>query len=273
MAEEHTVAPLPKQVKLDSALTPPTASLQICAQARSRFQSQRDALVLMVGYCFGFHSHLFGIVLPISSLVAQSLAHVAPFTLDLYSRGVILLQQWMSLVTIMMRVRAAARHDAQINRIQSKSFLQCLRWLAKTAEMPTLSTLLASELLSCFLKGSGDISQRKEALPLPFAVLVAWERAITQDFNWTNLLLGGFLLAVWASLRFGDLQRCDVDSLNLANAILRGSCSQTKVTKQGQPFAVILAGFTASSSATSWVVFWLRHLQTASRAVAPFKPH
>eukprot|EP00435_Cladocopium_sp_Y103_P021603 s1980_g5.t1 len=289
VAETEPAAPLHGQVKLDAALTPPTASPpQICAQARSCFQSQRNAAKSAKAHWCVWWAAVLDSLANCSELyrqfrhtehweqiVAQSLAHVGPSTLDLYSRGVILLQQWMSLlsvswiqldrsvlVTIMMRVRTAARHDAQINRIQPKSFLQ------------SLSTLLASEIMSSFLKGSGDVGQRKEALPLPFAVLVAWERAITQDLvsNWTKLLLGGFLLAIWASLRFGDLQRCDVDSLNLANAILRGSCFQTKVTKQGQPFAVILAGFTASSSTTSWVAFWLRQLQTASRAAAPFKP-
>ena len=90
--------------------------------------------------------------------------------------------------------------------------------------------------------------------------------------NWTKLLLGGFLPAVWASLRFGDLQRCNVSSLNLAEAVLRASCFQTKVSKQGQPFASILAGFTAFSAATSWVAPWLRQVQQSCRAVAPFQP-
>lgn len=178
------------------------------------------------------------------------------------------------LVSIFLKVRVAARHDAQINRMQPRSFIKCLRWLAKAAEMPALSGLLASELITSFLKGSGELSLRKEALPLPMAVVIAWEKAACSDSisQWVRLLLGGFLVAVWASLRFLDLQRCDISSINIADSCVRGCCFQTKVTKRGQPFALITAGFTASSFGDSWVEFWLQQLQASSRAVAPFKP-
>ena len=295
--------PVPQAMvgSLDRSLTPPTLQPpEICAQARSSFRSQKDlskdaktrwlswwATVLdSIGECSQLYRQ-FRRSEHWALILEQSLAHVGASTLDLYSRGITLLQQWMLLldaswaqldrsvlVTIMLKVRDAARQDSQINKIQPKPFLQCLRWLARTAEMPSLSTVLASEIMSSFLKGTGEIANRREALPLPLAVVIAWEQAIIKDAvsNWTKLLLGGFLAAVWASLRFGDLQRCDVDSLNLAGAVLRGCCFQTKVTKQGQPFAIILAGFTAASPGTSWVAPWLRQLQVSSRAVAPFKP-
>ena len=179
------------------------------------------------------------------------------------------------LVHILLRVRVAARHDAQINRMQPKSLVRCLRWLAKTAEIPHLASLLESAIMGSFLKGPGDkMVERKEALPIPLAVLVAWELALRNNVvsNWVKLLLGGFLASVWGSLRFGDIQRCNISSLNLAEHTLRGSCFQTKVTKMGQPFAIILAGFTAASGKESWVSFWLQQVQVSCRAVSPFQP-
>eukprot|EP00435_Cladocopium_sp_Y103_P000437 s3697_g1.t1 len=286
---------------LDSSLTFPSKDPPlICAQARERFMSQRASskaakarwctwwaeLLDKVGDYSELHCH-FRHSDNWPQIVEQSLAHVGASTLDLYSRGIVLLHQWMALlgfswkhldrsmlVSILLRVRVASRQDAHINRIQPRPFIRCLRWFAKTAEIPTLVSLLDSELMGSFLKGSGDVVQHKEALPIPLAVLVAWEFALSDGAvsNWVKLLLGGFLAAAWASLRFGDMQRCDIASLNLADGTLRGSCFQTKVTKRGQPFAIILAGFAASSSKTSWVKFWLQQLQAASRRVAPFKP-
>ena len=71
---------------------------------------------------------------------------------------------------------------------------------------------------------------------------------------------GGLLLAAHASLRFGDLQRIQVTRLCLTSSALRGLCWATKTTRQGQPFAVTVMGFTGRDISTSWVVHWLRVL-------------
>ena len=300
-ARSATASPKQHVETAAASLTWPTKEPpQICAQSRQKFVSQRSLSLLAKTSWSSWWAQTLEAIGTASQLfchfrssdnwnhiVVQSLAHVGASTLDLYSRGIMLLQHWMSLldvsweqldrshlVDILLRVRVAARQDAHINRIQPQCFVRCLRWLAKTAEIPRLAQLVSSELMGSFLRGSGKVVQLKEALPIPLAVVCAWECALGNDdiSNWVKLLLGGFLLAVWASLRFGDLQRCDINSLNLAGSSLRGSCFQTKVTKRGQPFAVTVFGFTASGFSNSWVKFWLQQLQLSSRRVAPFKP-
>lgn len=109
--------------------------------------------------------------------------------------------------------------------------------------MEDLLSLLNNALIASFLKGDGCPRDRREAVPIPLIVLIRWEEAILNPSTpaWLKLLLGGYLLACWASLRFADLQRTDIGSLNLATNSLRGVCRVTKTTRTGQPFAVLLA--------------------------------
>eukprot|EP00434_Breviolum_minutum_P044552 symbB.v1.2.039802.t1/scaffold6793.1/size15506/1 len=148
------------------------------------------------------------------------------------------------------------------------------QWLAKTALMDDLQKLLNTFLISSFLKGTGNPRDRKEALPIPFAILVKWEEKIMEQKtdDWLTLLLGGFLLATWASLRFADLQRTEVSNFSLASNALRGLCRLTKTTRAGQPFAVSLGGFTTVIPRTGWVLCWLRAVHRAYHRSLPFKP-
>lgn len=107
-----------------------------------------------------------------------------------------------NMVLILQFSQEAARSDVPSVRIQPPQLLRGLRWLAKTALMQSLMDILNNYLMGSFLKGSGQPKDRKEAIPIPFAILVMWEQAIvSQDTpEWTVLLLGGLLLAVWARL-------------------------------------------------------------------------
>ena len=122
---------------------------------------------------------------------------------------------------------------------------------------------MQASLIRAFL--TQPTTDRKEALPFPMAVVVAWERYVcsphcSQDLR---LFLGGLLLALHAGLRFGDLQRIRLDSLSLTNNSLRGVCWQTKTTKRGQPFAVTLHGISGRALQSLWVLPFLRSLQSA----------
>ena len=114
---------------------------------------------------------------------------------------------------------------------------------------------------------------RREAIPIPLAVIASWERCVCHDSapDALRLFLGGLLLAAHASLRFGDLQRIEVTRLCLTSSALRGLCWATKTTRQGQPFAVTVMGFTGRDISTSWVVHWLRALaQSLARTQREF---
>ena len=174
------------------------------------------------------------------------------------------------LIEILHHAKDAAKNDVQANRLQPQYILRGLRWLAKTALVEHLN----NSLVSSFLKGSGAPKDRREAVPIPLLILILWEEALKKSSTptWIRLLLGGFLLATWGSLRFADLQRIELSSLNVADNSLRGTCRMTKTTRSGQPFAVLLAGFSADSAQSSWVFHWLRTLHQAAARHPQFAP-
>lgn len=261
-------------------------SMQTWSQAKQQYEVWLSKLILEIKtasliYCNFAHQPTFKVV------VTQLLSQIGPSTLDFYSKGVETMIVWMqffdltweslslqSLVAILCKAREAAKHDAQGIRIQPPHLLQSLKWLAKTALMQNLTDLLQGALITNFCKGTGVPKDRREAVPLPFMIIARWEETVADSSSpdWLKLLLGGFLLAIWSSLRYADLQRVDLQTLNLAPNTLRGLCRVTKTTKVGQPFAVILAGLTAFSSRASWVQHWLIALQTAMERSYPFQP-
>ena len=75
-----------------------------------------------------------------------------------------------------------------------------------------------------------------------------------------RLFLGTALLCCHASIRFGDIQRVRWSSLQLSSAGLHGTCTATKTTKQGQPFACTWHGITGREYSSSWLLHWLAEL-------------
>ena len=153
--------------------------------------------------------------------------------------------------------------DREVCKIGPRPILKALSWLSRTAEVPALQPILQASLIRAFL--TQPTTDRKEALPLPLAVVVAWERYVCsphcpQDLR---LFLGGLLLALHGGLRFGDLQRIRLNSLSLTSTSLRGVCWQTKTTKRGQPFAVTLHGISGRALESLWVLPFLRAPQSA----------
>ena len=263
-----------------------TTSLQHWHLAKQAYEKWLSDLICAIGptswICKEFsHKSTF------PTVVKQLLCHIGPSTLDLYSRSIATTWNWMQhlgitweqldlqfLVEILHHAKDAARNDVQANRLQPQYILRGLRWLAKTALVEHLDSILNNALINSFLKGSGAPKDRREAVPIPLLILVHWGQALQQRAtpNWLKLLLGGLLLATWGSLRFADLQRIDIDSLNLAENCLRGTCRMTKTTRSGQPFAILLAGFTGDAPHNSWVFFWLQAVQQAVAKHPSFRP-
>ena len=153
--------------------------------------------------------------------------------------------------------------DREVCKIGPRPILKALSWLSRHAEVPALQPLMQASLIRAFL--TQPTTDRKEALPLPMAVVVESERYICsphcpQDLR---LFLGGLLLALHGGLRFGDLQRIRLNSLSLTCNSLRGVCWQTKTTKRGQPFAVTLHGISGRSLDSLWVLPFLQAVQSA----------
>ena len=117
-----------------------------------------------------------------------------------------------------------------------RPMLKALSWLARIGQIESLASLLSNPLARAFASPQQP-QERKEALPLPLAILASWERKVCAADCTHNLriTLGSFLLAAHTSMRFGDIQRIKIKEISLTQHALRGSCWATKTTKLGQP--------------------------------------
>ena len=152
--------------------------------------------------------------------------------------------------------------DRYASRCKPANALKALSWFYKKAQIDSLRLVCLNPLVLAFTKPDGP-TDRNEAIPLPLAIVVAWEDKIREPNcpPALALLLGGFLLAVHSSLRFGDLQRICTSSLSIASDSLRGSCWTTKTSLTGQPFAVTHFGLSGRDTASAWTITWLSHVQ------------
>lgn len=292
---ESVQPPIDSKMLVPNTSTPP----EICRYSRGSFQTAiqhwKDtksgyetwfaSLVVSIGVASQIFVH-FAHQPTYRTVVHQLLSSVGPSTLDLYSRAVDTTITWMKhfgsswqdmtlplLVKILHMAKEASRSDVQAIRLQPQALLRGLKWLAKTALMDDLQTVLNTFLISSFCRGPGEPRDRKEAMPIPFILLVKREQTImTADSpDWLRLLLGGFLLAIWSSLRYADLQRTSVTNLSLGTNALRGVCRLTKTTRTGQPFAAYLGGLCTASPRSGWIACWLKALQRAHTKSLPFQ--
>ena len=152
--------------------------------------------------------------------------------------------------------------DRHASRCTPANALKALSWFHKKVQIESLRLACLNPLALAFTKPDGP-SDRNEAIPLPLAIVVAWEEKLREPSRppALALLLGGFLLAVHSSLRFGDLQRICTSSLSIASDSLRGSCWTTKTSLTGQPFAVTHLGLSGRDTACAWTIAWLSHVQ------------
>ena len=148
--------------------------------------------------------------------------------------------------------------------------IKALRWWARQCTWQEFSVAMHSPLANAYAKDT-QCKDIKEAVPIPRAVVVAWEKAVGDATTprSVKLFLGTALLCTHASVRFGDFQRTEWLSLQLSASALHGSCRATKTTRKGQPFACAWHGLTDRNAATSWVLQWLSEL---AKFMAPHPP-
>jgi len=127
-------------------------------------------------------------------------------------------------------------------------------------------------VISAYAKQSREVD-RKEASPIPMALIVAWELMVCNPCTpfTTVLFLGAVLLCTHASLRFGDAQRIEWHTLQLSAQGLHGTAYATKTTKFGQPFACTWHGISGRDSDSSWVLKWLASIAAVAEQ-APLAP-
>ena len=143
-------------------------------------------------------------------------------------------------------------------KVSCNGLLSALTYIAVNAECHNLVATLESSLVGSFRKDPEAVSARRESLPLPLAVVAAFERQISASLTprWETIVLGSALIMLWGGLRWADLQRTSPNSLVLDNHILRGVCWRSKVTRSGQPFGLWTFGLTARPPERGWGIVW-----------------
>ena len=151
------------------------------------------------------------------------------------------------LADYMLACAASKEEDRAVHLMSPLSSIKALRWLAKTVEWQALSQIMTSSVLSAYGTQSRAYD-RKEAMPIPLALIVSWEELLcTQSTALTTKLF----------LRFGDAQRVDWWTLQLSAQGLHGTAYATKTTKCGQPFACTWHGLAGRDVQSSWLLQWL----------------
>ena len=130
--------------------------------------------------------------------------------------------------------------------------IKALRWLQRTADVSVLQPI-HSTLVQSFVTRKVP-KDKREAPPLPLWVLLQWERRILMSSCPVAqvIILGSFLVMAWASLRFSDCQRVELQKLVLSSTDLRGIVWRSKTSIGGLPFGLLTHGFLSHGS-HSWV--------------------
>ena len=153
---------------------------------------------------------------------------------------------------------SSADQDRAVHRTSASSAVKSLRWLAKHIQWAALQACVRNSLVASYCKQIASFDKR-EATPIPAALVAAWERTLCTPHAplTTKLVLGAALLCIHSSIRFGDAQRVHWRTLQLSTQGLHAVAYATKTTKAGQPFACTWHGYTGRSAGTSWLLQWL----------------
>ena len=209
-------------------------------------------------------------------LLSQMLSRMADTTLLRYLRSVMLFFDVMDTMRLHLSdLRQANVMDvllclqeasggplvAQINQVKA------LRWYVRASGIP-FPDLYGGLFLSVMQPPDGE---RREAVPLPLAVVVAVERLVLDPAQPSKdrLIAAAFLTCVWASLRFSDSRHVLWSSLLLDFSSLRGVSHRTKTTRRGVPFICVGSGLLGQhdSRDTWWTTAFLNLLEERRQAL------
>ena len=212
-------------------------------------------------------------------LLSQMLSRMSDTTLLRYLRSVVLFFDMMDT----MHLQLSALHQAhvmdvllcfqeasggplvaQINQVKA------LRWYVRASGIP-FPDLYGGLFLSVMQSPDGE---RREAIPLPLAAVVALEQLVLNAEASTpdRLIAAAFLTSIWASLRFSDCQHVFWSSLLLDTSALRGVSHRTKTSRRGVPFICVGSGLLSrpDSPDTWWTTTFLHLLEERRQALCTY---
>ena len=190
----------------------------------------------------------------------------APSTLQRY------LADWISWHTFCLAVSADPSNpppgtlpDWLSVRASKQGPSRALCWMARVAGLPCLQARLQLSIVRAFATATAP-SERRESLPLPLSFVIWLERRVADPSAPPSeaLFLGFLLIAVWASLRWGDLLWIPPDRLHLqlAHLAVLGTALRTKTTARSMPFGFLITGVSGSPSC-NWGMRFLNLLRQA----------
>ena len=159
-----------------------------------------------------------------------------------WSAGSPSLQQLLDFLQCLVDGSRSDRGPAR--RRSALGVLSAMTFAAHKLSLSCLLNLLEQPLVLAWKRGDcWKRTRSKEAVPLPFAVVKAFEAALPSACPEDRWFLSALLVMVWASLRWSDLQRLDLSSVTATQEALMGWCWRTKSSKTGMPFGFLRCGF------------------------------
>ena len=84
------------------------------------------------------------------------------------------------LVGFLFSCSAGQREDRMANICGPRPMLKALSWLQRHAQIPALAPIIQNPLVLAFHASEGPVD-RREAIPIPLAVIASWERCVCHD--------------------------------------------------------------------------------------------
>ena len=144
------------------------------------------------------------------SFAGDFLAQVFGTTLSQYLRAVRIFLAFVaqcagSLALLSLAHQASVQEDRFALKCSPLLMCKALSWLAHIGQIRGLADLMVNPLVRA-LSSTPAPHDRREALPLPLAILAAWESHIVSRLcpPAVGLVLGAFLLCAHCSLRFAN---------------------------------------------------------------------
>ena len=277
-ARPPSLAQVPKSLCVPQARAPYMVTAASLAQSRrQKSLDQFSDIVQRVGTHCELHDTLAASKHP-AAHVQQLLASFAVNTLYRYLACCLTFIDCMHAQRLsfasnygidFLRASAASKQqDRAVHRSSSNTAIKALRWVAKRIQWHALSACVRNALVTAYSKQI-DSYDKKEAVPLPLALIVMWELLLCTPGAplTTKLVLGAAPVCTRASIRSGDAQRVKWGSLQLSTQGLRAVAYAAKTTKRGQSFACAWHGISGRDSSSSWLLRWLASLAQLPRTL------
>ena len=178
------------------------------------------------------------------------------------------------LAEFLCELSAGGRRKTAKKTVSCSSMISALVYVASKSGCDALVETLNNPLVIAFKTNPDLVWDRKECLPLPLAVVAAFEARVCRADTpqWEILIIGGFLVCLWGGVRWSEVQRCSPSSLVLDGHVVRAIAWRTKVAKSCQPFGFWTFGASGRPPHQGWAHRWINSLNDWIQTVRTSDP-